>query len=400
MTSPQIAPATNKENPFDIIVLSTAALPWRTGPSIFSVWHAGGFAQLGHKTALGLPWLDRKSQIKLWGKELFKSPQEQEDWVRKEAEHMNVPALPSIFFFKGVFSKAAYSIFITEDPFKALPAADYYVIEEPEHFGWLPVVSTRSKIAAKKILGIVMTNYGFYIRRPGRPDRALFAKLVEARNKQLMRKHTDIIAPLSPAVDLENLNHPIARQQVTGVLDAFKTVPDVQADNQGVYFMGRLVWEKALDIVIDTARTLDLPIDIYGEGPHQGEMEARAKKINAPVQFKGPAFSPWEPIANYRVFFNPSLSEVLCTTTAEALVAGRHVVIPDCPANTPFYDLPNVHVYHSEQEIPAALQKALTSDPVAPLKARERFDWANVCRSIVDLLKSPSPSIRNPKALS
>lgn len=393
--SPLQAP---KDQPFDIVVLSTAALPWRTGPSIFSVWHAGGFAKLGHKTALGLPWLDRKSQTKLWGKELFKTRQEQADWVRKEAEHMNVPALPEIFFFRGVFSKSTYSIFITEDPFKAGPQAKYYVVQEPEHFGWLPVVSPRKDLKADKILGIVMTNYGFYIRRPGRPDRALFAKLVEWRNKQLMRKHTDVIAPLSPAVDLDDLNHPVVRQQVTGVLDSFKTVSPVSEANKGIYFMGRLVWEKALDVVIDTARDLDLAIDIFGEGPHQIEMQERAHRTNAPVHFKGPAYSPWETLADYRVFFNPSLSEVLCSTTAEALVAGRHVVIPDCPANTPFYDLPNVHVYRTVQEIPAAMNKALSTLPLSPSKARERFDWANVCSSIVDLLQSPDAAPISQKA--
>lgn len=378
----------SKDYDYDITVLSTAALPWRTGPSMFCVWHAGGFARLGYKVALGMPWLDRRSQIRLWGKERFKTPKEQEDWIRQEARHMGVPPLPDIFFFRGVFSKATYSVFVTQDPYKVAPKSRFYVVEEPEHMGWIPCITPRSKLATEKVLGIVMTNFGFYIRKPKRPDRALFAMIVEWRHKKLMRKYSDVIAPLSPAIDLQGLNHPVICQQVTGVLDSFKSVPPVTPSCKDVYFMGRLVWDKAVDVVIDCAHKLDLPIDIYGEGPDQMVMESRAEALNAPVTFKGPSYSPWLDIEPYSVFFNPSLSEVLCTTTAEALVAGRHVVIPDCPANTPFYDLANVHVYQDERGIEDALKTALATVPQDPYKARQRFDWANVCLSIAETLQA------------
>lgn len=353
---------------------------------MFCVWRAGGFAQLGHKTALAMPWLDRTSQIRLWGKERFKTPQEQEDWIRQEALHMGVPPLPDIFFFRGVFSKATFSIFVTSDPYQAVPKSRYYVVEEPEHMGWLPCITPRRKLDTEKVLGIVMTNFGYYIRRPKRPDRALFAAIVEWRHKKLMRKYSDVIAPLSPAIDLDGLDHPVIHQQVTGVLDRFKSVPPVTQAQKSVYFMGRLVWDKAVDVVIESAQRLEIPMDIYGEGPDQKAMEKQAQAIKAPVTFMGPSFSPWLDIEPYRVFFNPSLSEVLCTTTAEALVAGRHVVIPACPANTPFYDLPNVHVYQDESGIEDALKAALASLPEDAHKARQRFDWGNVCKSIVDVL--------------
>ncbi|GEO80572.1 glycosyltransferase [Pararhodospirillum oryzae] len=373
-------------SPVDIVVLTTAALPWRTGPALFSLWHAGGLAALGYRVAYGVPWLEAPSQKRLWGEVVFSDRNAQADWLRAEARRLGAPPLPEIFFFNGVFSKTMFSIFITGDAFAAAPPARAFLVQEPEHFGWLPVTSPKQRVGAEKIVGIVMTNYGHYIRRAGRPDRAVFAALVERAHKRLMRRHADVIVPLSPALDLRGLEDLIAWRQVTGVLQRFAEVPPVTDDTRGVYFLGRLTWDKGLRDVIDTAKALDLPIDVHGEGPDQAAIREAAADAGAPVRFLGPTASPWEVMENYRVFFNPSFSEVLCSTTAEALVAGRQVVVPRCPANQPFFDLPNVHVYDTPEEGQAALRHALTAEVVAPTQARARFDWGAACRSVADLL--------------
>ncbi len=372
--------------PVDIVVLTTAALPWRTGPAIFSLWHAGGLAALGYRVAYGVPWLDASSQKRLWGEVLFANPDEQARWLRAEALRLGVPPLPDIFFFKGVFSKSLFSIFIVEDAFAASPPARYFLVQEPEHFGWIPFYSSKRRIGAEKTLGIVMTNYGSYIRRPGRPDRAAFAKIVEWRHKQLMRKYADVIVPLSPAIDLKGVEDLVRWQQVTGVLKAFAQVPPVAEGNDRVYFLGRLTWDKGLQCVIDVAKRMGVAIDVYGDGPDNAAIQKSAADKQSPVRFLGPSASPWEAMGDYRVFFNPSVSEVLCTTTAEALVAGRHVVLPNCPANQPFFDLPNVHVYDTPDQADAALRVAMAAAVVPPIKAQERFDWATVCRLVAELL--------------
>jgi len=372
----------------DIVVLTTAALPWRTGPAVFSMWHAGGLAALGYRVAYGVPWLDAASQKRLWGSVLFATPEEQAEWLRDEARRLGVPQLPEIFFFKGIFSRSLFSVFPVEDAFAAAPRSRYFVVQEPEHFGWFPLASSKRCTGADKIVGIVMTNYGAYIRRPGRPDRAAFARLVEWHHKRLMRKHADVIVPLSPALDLSGVEDIVAWRQVTGVLQAFAEVSPVLDKTQGVYFLGRLTWDKNLDTVIETAKRMNLPIDVYGDGPDQAEIQQTAADRQAPVRFCGPSSSPWKVVANYRVFFNPSLSEVLCSTTAEALVAGRHVVIPNCPANQPFLDLPNVHVYDTPEQAETALRHAMTSPANAPSAARTRYDWSHVCREVVSLLES------------
>lgn len=370
----------------DIVVLTTAALPWRTGPSIFSLWHAGGLAALGHRVAYGVPWLAAPSQKRLWGQVLFQTRDDQARWLRAEAQRLGVPPLPEIFFFDGVFSRSMFSIFITEDAFAAAPPARAVLVQEPEHFGWLPVTSPRRRIAAERVVGIVMTNYGYYIRRPGRPDRALFATLVERTHRKLMRQFTDVVVPLSPALDLRGLEDMVQQRQVTGVLRAFAEVPPVADETRGVYFLGRLTWDKGGRDLIDAARRLDLPVDVYGEGPDEAAIRSAATAAGAPLRFRGGTASPWEVMRDYRVFFNPSLSEVLCSTTAEALVAGRHVVLPRCPANEPFYDLPNVHLYDTQAQMDAALRHARAAPVTPPTTARARFDWEAVCRSVADLL--------------
>lgn len=376
-----------KNSQVDVVVLTSAVLPWRTGPALFSLWHAGGLAALGHRVAYGVPWLDAPSQKRLWGEILFSCREEQAEWLREEARRLGVPPLPEIFFFKGVFSKTMFSIFITEDAFAAAPPTRSFLVQEPEHFGWLPGVSSpRRRVTADKVVGIVMTNYGYYIRRRGRPDRAVFARFVEWFHKRQMRRHADVIVPLSPALDLRGVEDLVQWRQVTGVLRAFAEIQPIPEDNRGVYFLGRLTWDKGLRELIHVAKRLELPIDVYGEGPDQAAIQSVAADERAPVRFLGPTSSPWDVMKDYRVFFNPSRSEVLCSTTAEALVAGRHVVLPNCLANQPFFDLPNVHVYETPEQADIALRRAMTATAQSPTEARTRFDWDAVCRSVGELL--------------
>lgn len=78
----------------------------------------------------------------------------------------------------------------------------------------------------------------------------------------------------------------------------------------------------------------------------------------------------------YKVFVNPSVTEVLCTTTAEALAMGKFAIIPDHPSNLFFMQFPNCLSYRNKWEFAANLNWALTHDP-EPLTSEllYQFSW-------------------------
>ena len=65
----------------------------------------------------------------------------------------------------------------------------------------------------------------------------------------------------------------------------------------------------------------------------------------------------------YKIFVNPSITEVLCTTTAEATAMGKFVIVPDHPSNTFFHQFPNCLLYKSKMEFVDYLQYAITHEP-------------------------------------
>jgi len=88
-----------------------------------------------------------------------------------------------------------------------------------------------------------------------------------------------------------------------------------------------------------------------------------------PVRFRGP-LDHAEISSQYKIFINPSVTEVLCTTTAEALAMGKFVICPKHPSNEFFLAFPNCLQYESSQQFVEMLQFAMNEqtlpEPLSP----------------------------------
>ena len=106
----------------------------------------------------------------------------------------------------------------------------------------------------------------------------------------------------------------------------------------------------------------------------QSRFEWRKKSI--PARFMGPKDHALLKFSSYKIFVNPSITEVLCTTSAEALAMGKFVILPVHPSNEFFYQFPNCLAYKDMEEFVSHMKYAMANDPpVLPEHLAKKFTW-------------------------
>ncbi len=415
-----------------IAIVTTASLPWMTGTSVNPLLRAAYLARDGtRRITLLLPWLAPSDQVAVHPGRTFATPAEQTEYVREWVTD-RVGFAPDIkfTFYPGRWAPDKCSILPVGDITAYVPdaEADVAVLEEPEHLTWYHH-GVRWTDKFKHVVGVVHTNYLEYARREVNGGvkeavlrfvnnwvvRAYCHKVVKLSDavQPLPRAMTCFVHGVSPrflSIGEERARRLQARQQQA--VQAQPEQAQAQAappaepapEDKGVYFIGKVVWGKGYTELLDLVQkhcnsaaastcATPLTVDVFGGGDDLAAVRASAAQRGLPMQFKGPKDHAHPDLHDYRVFVNPSLSDVVATTTAEALAMGKWVVVAEHPSNAFFTGrFRNCLTYRTPEEFSAHLERALNTPP-APLNEEERnaLSWEAATDRFMEAAEPTTP---------
>lgn len=370
---------------FHITIVTTAALPWMTGTAINPLLRAAHLARAGKRVTLSVPWIHPSEQAIIFpGGRLFETPAQQEAYIRSWlVERAAVKADFRLTFYPARYNKFHRSILPLGDITRFFDdsEADICVLEEPEHLTWYhrgPNWRHRFKL----VVGVVHTNYIYYAQTmPGGGQ--IQAALMKPLNSMLAAAYCDKVIKLSDALQ------PFPRAvtcNVHGVRSEFldigrRAAAPYRRFTRGAYFLGKVLWAKGHGFLIEyLARQREqaevdgddlLHVDVFGGGEDLEAVQAAAAEAQIDLTFHRGIDHADAVLREYKVFINPSASEVLSTATAEALAMGKFAVLKRHPSNAFFFQFTNALPFETADEFLAAFKFALDSSP-APLTADER----------------------------
>ena len=431
-----------------IAIVTTASLPWMTGTSVNPLLRAAYLARDGtRKVTLLLPWLAPSDQVNVHPGKTFATPAEQTEYVREWVKD-RVGFTPDIkfTFYPGRWAPDKCSILPVGDITAYVPdsEADVAVLEEPEHLTWYHH-GVRWTDKFQHVVGVVHTNYLEYARREENGSvkeavlrfvnnwvvRAYCHKVVKLSDavQELPRASTCFVHGVSPrflSIGKERAQRQRQREQAQAAALATASAavsslalptpaaapaepPAPASGSKGVYFIGKVVWGKGYTELLDlvqkhcsspAASSTPVSVDVFGGGDDLAAVKSSAAERKLPLQFMGPRDHADPALHDYSVFVNPSLSDVVATTTAEALAMGKWVVVAEHPSNAFFTGrFRNCLTYRTPDEFSSHLAKALNSEP-APLSEEERaaLSWEAATDRFMDVAE-PEPRSKHPAAL-
>eukprot|EP00879_Flechtneria_rotunda_P025238 GHRR01026809.1.p1 GENE.GHRR01026809.1~~GHRR01026809.1.p1 ORF type:complete len:472 (+),score=154.55 GHRR01026809.1:87-1502(+) len=383
-------------------VVTTAALPWRTGTSINPMLRAAHLAagDLTRKVILVVPFVPLDQQPLIYPEGVtFATHEEQAEYILQEArKRTGLPCTFSVMFYEGRYFSSFGSIFPVEDIIKLIPPElrDVAILEEPEHLNWFQHKSRWSKAFAH-VVGIMHTNYLAYVKE-GQATGYLNAAAVYRVNRWVCRFHCHKNIKLSDAV--QKLPHQVTCN-VHGVAGAFLDIGRAKAAKpsagqhrftKGAYFIGKAVWGKGYRELInmcteyEQARPDPLHLDIIGSGEDLAAIQAAAAAKGLHWNWQGARDHADQSMHDYQVFLNPSTSDVVATTTAEALAMGKWVVVADIACNQFFKQFKNCLAYKDAAGFVAAVDTAHRKEPI-PMSAAEleKLSWEAATERLLDV---------------
>ncbi|CAM9885638.1 unnamed protein product [Ectocarpus sp. 12 AP-2014] len=345
---------------------------------------------------LMVPFLSLEDQPKVFPSGVtFDTPEEQEVWVRnwlddaglaRESERLR------LVFYPGRYHKDYGSIFPMGDLTLMIPPeeADICILEEPEHLNWYRAPGRSWRRTFKHVVGVVHTNYlayssGYSVWGPVLTFMLRYMNIIMARAYcHKIIKLSGVIQSLAPEKETVCNVHGV-RQKFLDVGQEYAHKPRTR----GAYFIGKSLWAKGYDRLINLLEYNNkrlgraFHMDVYGSGPDREAIEAKSCEKGCDISFF-PATDHSE-LGDYSVFINPSVSEVLCTTVAEALAMGKWVVCARHSSNEFFFQFPNCLPFDSEEDFAACVSWALRHDPEDLTPAlRHKLSWAAATERLAD----------------
>lgn len=423
-----------------VAIVTTASLPWMTGTAVNPLLRAHFLSaqQADRQVTLVIPWLSMPDQRVVYPSKItFETPDEQERYVRNWVEQRT--GGPStgfrVVFYPGRYAPEKGSILPVGDITQYIPdhEADVAVLEEPEHLNWYHH-GRRWTDKFNHVVGVMHTNYLDYARREesgrlkefflryinGLVCRVHCHKVIKLSDavQRLPRECTHFVHGVSPrflevgaamatamrerACALERAAQ-LATMPERDSLQQFprRDVPEVWT--RGAYFLGKVVWAKGYTELLELLEAHKqrhgeaLPMDVYGAGDDLPAVQERAETASLPLTFHGPMDHADEMLRGFKVFVNPSLSDVVATTTAEALAMGKFVVCAQHPCNAFFSTFSNCLIYRTPEEFSEKLVYALSHDP-KPMSPDEigRLTWEDATERFLDAVKMAPRERPNP----
>ncbi|KAK6147301.1 hypothetical protein DH2020_018213 [Rehmannia glutinosa] len=132
-------------------------------------------------------------------------------------------------------------------------------------------------------------------------------------------------------------------------------------------------YKELIDLLAKHKKDLDgFNLGVYGNGEDAHEVQSTAKRLNLNLNFMKGRDHADDSLQGYKIFVNPSVSDVLCTATAEALAMGKFVVCADHPSNDFFRAFPNCLTYKTPEDFVAKVKEAMANEP-QPLTPEQRY---------------------------
>jgi rhamnosyl/mannosyltransferase len=172
-----------------------------------------------------------------------------------------------------------------------------------------------------------------------------------------------------------------------------------------VLFLGRLVWYKGVDVLLDAMRSVEGTLVIVGDGPKRGELEAQAQRtgLESTVVFAGEVSdhrrAAYYLAADVLVVPSTSRAEAFCLALLEAMAYGLPAISTDVGTATSWVNVAGetgmVVPPGDARALAGALDDLLGDDArrrrfgeAAAARARSRFDLRAMLDAIADVYVS------------